>query len=63
MALPGNGGQRSLAQWFPEHAQGMDCALAETMKFCGFDPETGTMTGPPAPEPPAITNGGGVSCS
>ncbi len=35
-----------LAQWFPPHAQNMDAPLAETMKYCGLDPETGHMERP-----------------
>jgi hemerythrin len=52
-----------LAQWFPSHAQNMDAPLAETMKYCGFDPETGTISKPPAPEAAPITGCGGSTCS
>jgi len=52
-----------LAQWFPSHAQNMDAPLAETMKYCGFDPETGTIGKPPAPEAAPITGCGGSTCS
>lgn len=51
-----------LAQWFPSHAQNMDAPLAETMKTCGFDPETGALARPPAPEVAPITGCGGSSC-
>jgi hemerythrin-like metal-binding protein len=30
-----------LAQWFPQHAQAMDAALAQVMAECGFDPASG----------------------
>lgn len=52
-----------LAQWFPSHAQNMDAPLAETMMHCGFDPETGTICKPPAPEAAPITGCGGSTCS
>lgn len=32
-----------LAQWFPQHAQAMDAALAQVMADCGFDPATGRL--------------------
>lgn len=32
-----------LAQWFPQHAQAMDAALAQVMAECGYDPATGTV--------------------
>lgn len=51
-----------LAVWFPQHAQMMDATLAETMTLRGYDPETGAMTNPPAPEAEAITGCGGSSC-
>ncbi|MCP5287031.1 MAG: hemerythrin domain-containing protein [Burkholderiaceae bacterium] len=52
-----------LAVWFPQHAQMMDAALAETMTLRGYDAETGAMANPPAPEAEAITGCGGSSCS
>lgn len=52
-----------LAQWFPHHAQMMDAALADTMAARGFDPETGAVANPPAPEAELITGCGGSSCS
>lgn len=51
-----------LAQWFPQHAQMMDAALAETMAARGYDPETGALADPPAPEAELITGCGGGSC-
>jgi hemerythrin len=52
-----------LANWFTAHAQMMDAALAETMAACGYDPETGTVARPPAPQAEPITGCGGSSCS
>lgn len=52
-----------LAQWFPVHAQTMDSALALTMAERGYDPETGTLARPPAPEAEPITGCGSASCS
>ncbi len=51
-----------LAQWFPQHAQSMDAALAQTMAERGYDPETGTIARPPEPEAAPITGCGGSSC-
>lgn len=51
-----------LAQWFPSHAQNMDAPLAETMKYCGFDPETGTIARPLTLDAGPITGCGGGSC-
>ena len=52
-----------LAQWFPVHAQTMDSALALTMAERGYDPETGALARPPAPEAEPITGCGSASCS
>ena len=54
---------KALAEWFPIHATMMDAALAMTMAERGFDPETGALAHPPAPEAAAITGCGGASCS
>jgi hemerythrin-like metal-binding protein len=51
-----------LAQWFPAHAQNMDAALADTMVACGFDPDTGAMSFPPATAAAPATGCGGGSC-
>ncbi len=51
-----------LGAWFPQHAQMMDAALAETMAARGYDPETGAMAHPPAPEAAAITGCGSRAC-
>lgn len=40
----------ALAEWFPVHAQSMDAGLVLAMREAGFDPETGTLLRPPAPE-------------
>lgn len=52
-----------LGTWFPQHAQMMDAALAETMAARGYDPDTGAVADPPPPETPAITGCGSRSCS
>ncbi len=52
-----------LAPWFVGHAQNMDAALAQTMVERGFDPETGVLERPPAPDMAPITGCGGSSCS
>lgn len=51
-----------LAVWFPQHAQMMDAALAETMALRGYDAETGAMIRPPAPQAELITGCGNSSC-
>jgi hemerythrin-like metal-binding protein len=35
---------QELAQWFPQHAQSMDAALALHLNSVGFDPETGELS-------------------
>ena len=52
-----------LARWFVGHAQMMDAALADLMLERGYDPDTGRMHNPPAPEGQSITGCGGSSCS
>lgn len=52
-----------LARWFVGHAQMMDATLAELMIERGYDPDTGTLLNPPAPEGQPITGCGGSSCS
>ena len=54
---------RELAAWFPAHASMMDAALAEVMAERGFDPETGRVGLPRAPEAALITGCGGATCS
>ncbi len=51
-----------LAQWLPSHAQNMDAPLAETMRYRGYDPETGAIARPLEPETAPITGCGGSSC-
>jgi hemerythrin len=52
-----------LGKWFVAHAQMMDAALAEIMIERGYDPETGRLLNPVAPDVPPITGCGGSSCS
>jgi hemerythrin len=52
-----------LTPWFTAHAQMMDAALAQTMVERGYDPETGEIANPPAPEAELITGCGGATCS
>jgi hemerythrin len=51
-----------LMTWFEGHATSMDAALAMTMAELGFDPESGALAHPPAPEAAPITGCGGASC-
>jgi len=52
-----------LAQWFPQHTQAMDAALALHLRRVGFDPATGTVHAPDA-LPQALIHGcGGATCS
>lgn len=51
-----------LGTWFPQHAQMMDAALAETMAARGYDPQTGAMTNPPPREAEAVTGCGSSRC-
>ncbi len=52
-----------LGPWFTAHAQMMDAALAQTMAEHGFDPETGAVANPPAPEAELITGCGSATCN
>ena len=52
-----------LGRWFVAHAQMMDAALAQLMVERGYDPETGRLLNPQAPEHQPITGCGGSSCS
>ena len=54
---------KELAAWFPAHASMMDAALAAVMAERGFDPETGRVGLPRAPEAALITGCGGATCS
>lgn len=52
-----------LAQWFVQHAQSMDAALALHLRRVGFDPATGTVHAPDA-LPEALIHGcGGATCT
>lgn len=51
-----------LVEWFPQHAQMMDAALAEQMQQRGYDPVTRTQTGAVA-QAALITGCGNASCS
>ena len=55
-----------LITWFPQHAQMMDAALAETMQLAGYDVATDTMTNPPQQAQgtaTAATNCGSATCA
>lgn len=52
-----------LAQWFPQHAQSMDAALALHLRRVGFDPATGIVHAPHALPGELIHGCGGASCT
>ncbi|HSI47292.1 MAG TPA: hemerythrin domain-containing protein [Ideonella sp.] len=52
-----------LAQWFAGHVQSMDAALAAHLRALGFDPATGGMVRPPAPDDALVTGCGGSQCT
>ncbi|MDE2454471.1 MAG: hemerythrin, partial [Burkholderiales bacterium] len=52
-----------LAEWFPQHAQMMDAALAQTMAEQGFDATRGETERPRGANAAPITGCGSVSCS
>jgi hemerythrin-like metal-binding protein len=54
---------RELGQWFPQHAQTMDAALALHLRQIGFDPVTGIVHRPDALPEGEIHGCGGSSCS
>ncbi len=54
---------RELAQWFPQHAQSMDAALALHLRNVGFDPATGVVHMPQALPKEVIHGCGGSTCS
>ncbi|MEP7294629.1 MAG: hemerythrin domain-containing protein [Burkholderiales bacterium] len=54
---------RELAQWFPQHAQGMDAALALHLRGVGYDAASGIVAMPEALPAEAITGCGSVACS
>jgi hemerythrin-like metal-binding protein len=51
-----------LGLWFASHVQSMDAALALHLRSAGFDPATGVMRNPPAPDAQALHGCGGGSC-
>lgn len=53
---------RELALWFPQHAQGMDAALALHLRSVGYDAASGEVLQPEA-LPVAEIHGCGGSCS
>jgi hemerythrin-like metal-binding protein len=52
-----------LANWFTQHAQTMDAALASHLQQVGFDPATGAITHPLPTQAEPVTGCGGGSCS
>jgi hemerythrin-like metal-binding protein len=52
-----------LAQWFPQHAQSMDAALALHLRRVGFDPATGVVSAPHALPGARIRGCGGTTCA
>lgn len=54
---------RELAQWFPQHAQTMDAALALHLRSVGFDTSSGTLASPERLPEGQISGCGSGSCS
>ena len=54
---------QQLGQWFLNHAQSMDAALALHLRNAGFDPLTGLVSMPDALPADVIHGCGGSSCS
>lgn len=52
-----------LANWFPQHADTMDAALALHLRRVGYDPVTGAMTHPEMLPHDVIHGCGGDTCS
>ena len=52
-----------LAQWFPQHAQNMDAALALHLRRVGHDPQTGVVAHPDALPAAEISGCGSAACS
>ena len=61
------GGLRQMAhelgQWFAQHAQSMDAALALHLRSTGFDPQTGVVHMPQSLAGAAVQGCGGAGCS
>ncbi|MBK7613723.1 MAG: hemerythrin domain-containing protein [Vitreoscilla sp.] len=51
-----------LANWFTQHAQTMDAALASHLQQIGFDPATGSIAHPLPTQADPVTGCGGGSC-
>lgn len=54
---------KELGEWFPQHAQSMDAALALHLRRVGYDPVTGALLVPQALPETLIEGCGGVACS
>jgi hemerythrin-like metal-binding protein len=54
---------RELAQWFVQHAQSMDAALALHLRGVGYDVASGTVARPEALPANAIQGCGSAACS
>lgn len=54
---------RELAQWFPQHADSMDAALALHLQRVGFDPASGRIAHADALPDEAIHGCGGTRCT
>ena len=54
---------QELAEWFPQHAQTMDAALALHLRGVGYDAETGEVREPGRLPAVEISGCGGASCS
>lgn len=52
-----------LAQWFPQHAQSMDAALALHLRRLGHDPHSGGIVRPEALPAQPISGCGSAACS
>lgn len=54
---------RELAQWFPQHTDAMDAALAQHLRRTGFDPATGALAHPEALPRAELHGCGGATCT
>jgi hemerythrin len=53
----------ALAEWFGDHAMGMDAGLAQHLKSVGFDSDTETLADPAAIRNVTVSGCGSISCS
>ena len=53
----------ALAEWFGQHAMGMDAGLAQHLKSVGFDSATETLADPAAIRNVTVSGCGSISCS